>query len=209
MAGRTLASISNIGDGSPAAMDAPGQQQMTWLAAEKRDGARGVDRGAANLSAGAIDAGRNIHGKDRVFGLPRPFVELKNRGFGGSVEIASKTRAKQRVDGKTSGVEVDLLDGLDIAGPPRCGEPRVATQAIARTEEPKLNGKALFREEPRSDKAIAAIVARAAKDGDLRLRGDKPGAFSCHRGPRLFHQQGARRASRDGQSIGLSHFGIG
>ena len=117
---------SDIGDGRAAAMNAAGQQQMARLAAEECDGAGCVYRGAANLAAGAVDAGRNIHGEDRLLGSPRPFIETQNRGFGGSVEIAGQARAKQRVDRKTGGVEIDVLDAVNIACPVLGGERRVA-----------------------------------------------------------------------------------
>ena len=60
-------SNSDIRDSRVAAMGAAGQQQMAGLAAKECDGMRGVDRGATDLSAGAVDAGGNIDSEDWPF----------------------------------------------------------------------------------------------------------------------------------------------
>ena len=182
---------------------------MARLAAEKCNGVRGLDRGAANLAAGAVDARGNIHGEDRPFGPPGPFIETQNNSLGRSIEIANKARAKQRVDRKTGRFEINVLDGVDIARPASGRARGVAPQTLARPKQSDFDGKFLARQQARGDKAIAAIVARPAKNRDAALARNKPGGLPCHRRTSLFHQHGTGRASRDGEPVGFRHFGVG
>src|SRR5262249_9142991 len=142
-----------------AAMDAAWEQQMSRLAAKKCDGACGLYRGAANLPAGAVDAGRNIHGNDRLFRPLRPFIKTQDQSLGRPIEIAGEARAEERIDHEVGRIEIKFLDGADRAGPAFGGKPGVAPQPIERAKQSELNGKLLRGEHARGDKAVAAIVA--------------------------------------------------
>ena len=101
----------------------------------------------------AVDAGGNIHGEDRSFGALRPFVETLDHRLGGSIEIAGKTRAKQRVDGETNRFEINLLDGADTACPAAGSGRRVAPQTLARAKQTEVDRKALAREQAGGDES--------------------------------------------------------
>src|ERR1700730_11710146 len=131
---------------------------MPSLAAKKWDGAPGVYRGATNLPAGAVYAGGNIHGKDRLFRSLRPFIKTQDQRLGRPIKIASKARAEERVDHEIGGIEIKFLDGEDLAGPTFGGKRGVAPQAIARAKQSELDGEFLRGEHARGDKAVAAII---------------------------------------------------
>ena len=200
---------SDIRDDSAAAMDAARQQQVPRLAAKKCDGACGDYSGATDSPAGAVDAGGNIHGEDWPFRSPRPFIDTQDQSLGLPIEIAAKARAEERVDRESGRIEIKFLDGEDLAGPILGGKRGVALQAVARAKQSELDGKFLAREQAGGDKAVAAIVARPAKNRDAAVARNKPRGLACHCRAGLFHQHGTGRAPGDGQPVGLSHFGVG
>jgi nitrogen regulatory protein PII len=73
----------------------------------------------------------------------------------------------------------------------------------------RISGGA-FREDPRADKTVAAVVARAGDDANHRraVRAP-PGHRIGDRAPGILHQPDAGRACRDGEPVGLGHFAIG
>ncbi len=204
-----LISNSDIRDDSSAAMDAARQQQVPRLAAKKSDGACGFYRGATNLPAGTVDAGGNIHGKDRLFRPLRPFIETQDQILGRPIEVARKARAEEPVDHEIGGIEIKFLDGEDLAGPTLGGKRRVAPQPVARAKQSELDGKFLPSEHARGDKAVAAIIAGSAENRDAAMAWEKPRGLPCHRRASLFHQHGTGRAPGDGQPIGFGHFRVG
>ena len=109
-------------------------------------------------------------------GSLRPCIETQNRSFGRSIESAGKAGAEQRVDCEIGSVEINVLDRMNSACPASGGERGVALQTLSRAKQPKVNSKALSREQARGDEAIAAIVARPAKNRDAAMARGKPAA---------------------------------
>lgn len=92
--------------------------------------------------------------------------------------------------------------------PSLCGERRVAAKPARISDQEHSNPIATLGQEPRGDKSIATVIARAGHDGDPAAHGmaDNHSLRDCATG--ALHKVGADGATGNRQAVRLCHFDI-
>ena len=115
-----------------------------------------------------------------------------------------KTRTKDAVDDEPGAVERRRRQWLDLTLPAHRSLRRVAPQRSDGPEQREAHRPAALGQHARRDKAVAAVVSRAAEHRD-RLRRPPPRNRIGHLAAGSLHQLDAGDAARDRQPIRLAH----
>ena len=196
---------SDVGEPDRAAERAPRQQQVPGLEPEEGDAGARLDRRAANLAGSPIDARGDVDGEHAPAGV-REGVDALDDRLRFALHLAGESGPEQRVDHAVSARDVNRRK---VEGRPRIargGQRRIAFQRVAPAEQSDLDLISARREQSRGDKAIAAVAAGAAEDGDPAARLCQPGRLVGDCEPRPLHERDARRSRCDRKAIGLAHF---
>ena len=118
----------------------------------------------------------------------------------------ARARPEQSVDHAVGVGEVDRGGGEDRALIAR-GERRIAFQGFGPAEKAEFDRVAALVEQPCGDKAVAAVAAGAAENGDPASRSREPRRFVGDRETRPLHELDARRSGRNRKAISFAHFG--
>ena len=119
----------------------------------------------------------------------------------GELEAA---RAREPEPLKARAVERAKSKRLNLACPARRRRGSIAFQRGAFAEQRQPDPPAALRQNPRRDKTVAAVIARAAQDGNRTRRpasADRVG----NRTPGILHQHGPGHTACDRQSVSLAH----
>ena len=155
-----MTSNSDIRDDRGAAMDAARQQQVSGLAAEECDGARGDYRGTASCP---LEPSMPEEISPERIGFFVRFVHSlrrKTKALAGPSRSRARPAPKSASTTRPAESRSSLLDGEDLAGPKFGGKRGVAPQAVARTKQSELDGKVLRGEHARGDGAARRHYCR-------------------------------------------------
>ena len=134
----------------------------------------------------------------------RRSVDRLDDGARHAFDRSRETRTKDAVDDEPGAVERRGRQRLDSARPARRSLRRVAAQRRDRAEQRQAHRPAALGQHARRDKAVAAVVSRAAEHRD-RLRRPPPRNRVGDLAARILHQLDAGDATRDRQPIRLAH----
>ena len=173
---------------------------MPWLAPEEGDGLAGSDGRPHNRPTVSIDAARQIDRDNRRAGRIDRLDQRPRRPLDRPVE----TGTEQGIDDHRGKSELRRFGGHNRPSPSLCRQGRIALEALAVADQHQPDLTAAFRQQPRSSKSIAAIIAGAG-DHQNRTRLSARQDRIRDRTAGIFHELDAWRAAADGQAIGQRH----
>ena len=193
---------ADLGKPQVAAMGASGEEEMAGLEAEEGNCRCGAHRHAPDRARRAVDAARDVDRDDRQSACVYRFDQRGELAF----DRPGEPRTKERVDDNVSAIEKRRVERCDAAGPKLGHGRRIGREARRIAVEAHGHRKTALGEMPRNDKAIAAIVAGAAKHRDASRVGSHIGHRVGDRPARSLHQRDTGDPAVDRQAIGNRHF---
>ena len=192
---------ADIGHGNGAAVEPAGKQQMTGFLAEERDRASRAYRGAHHRARRAVDAARQIDGDHRRGVCIHRFDHRACEPLDRPVEAG----AEQRVDDEIGAIESAGCGRHDWTVPLFCGERGVALEPARLADQQYVHRVAARGEQPRRDKAIAAVITGPGNHNDAAGGGPARRNRLGNRRAGTLHERDARNAAGDCQPVGLRH----
>ena len=192
---------ADIGHTYLAASFPPRQQQVSGLPAEEGHGGPGANGYAPDGAGGAVDAARHV---DRNHGQSALVQRFDERGEA-ALDGAREPRPEQSIDHDIGAGEKAGGKRLDGAGPELGHGGSVMGKLGAVPLKPKPDGVTLLKQMARGDKAVAAIVAGTAENGDRARIGEAPRNLVGDGAPGALHQRETKHAALHGKAIGLAH----
>ena len=171
---------------------------MAGLLSEEGDRDVGFDGDVAQHPARvAVQACGHVDRENRNV----QFVEFESDGFGFVLKLAREACAEHGVDHQFGIAEDSGSDGFETAIPQLGHGGDIAFEIGAAAEHGDANIPAVFLQIARGDKAIAAIVARAAEHQCL-ARTPMPDGFIGHGAARVLHEREKGNAVLGGVTVG-------